>query len=92
MGRKESNKQNTASLRFGVSPSVNIEKEWHIKLSIMLKCMVMVLNILLNSKINISLCTYLFFIDHPLICLVNYGSVHCLNLNIWGLPYYSKGD
>ena len=25
-----------------------------------------VLNILLKSKINISLCTYLFFIDHPL--------------------------
>ena len=35
--------------------------------------------------------TYLFFNDQPLICYVNYGSVHCLNLNIWGLPYYSNG-
>ena len=33
-----------------------------------LTCMFMILNILLKSKINISLCTYLIFIDHSFIC------------------------
>ena len=38
----------------------------------------MILNISLKSKINISLCSYLFFIDHSFTCWVNYSSIHCL--------------
>ena len=33
-----------------------------------LKCIFMILKVLLKSKVNISLCTYLIFIDHSFIC------------------------
>ena len=36
-----------------------------------LKCLFSTFNILLESKINISLCTDLIFTDHLFICLVN---------------------
>ena len=52
--------------------------------------MFLAFNILLASKINISLYTDLIFTDHLFICEVNDRTFDWLYVNIWAQPSYSN--
>ena len=54
------------------------------------KVFVLHFNILLESKINISLCTDLIFTDHLFIWEVNYRTIDQNYANIWEQPSYSN--